>query len=658
MICSINVVAPESVDQGGAFTVQFSLKNVSAEYQTFKTEFFRDAVLLDTKQKSLSPNEAVTYSITLTMGPSDTELFIWVEMLKSGSWLYVNAATKTVKVIPTDPQYTGELLDVWVNKAPEGSKMSIPAVVGADGNAFEVYADFKNTSSYSYIVGCKVIVWDPNGNTHAPATDRANINPGQTLYNWGPFQFPAVNITGKWMISVQYLLDNGVVVDSLGPVVCLDVPGRTGQITSQWVNKGAETYLPMPASVSADGQTFEIGVEWKNTWNANYDARIEMVTRYPDYSIAKSLSSTYYGMTPGMVLDKTFNIAAVDKAGSWTVAIRLVTRDGEELARYDGACLIAAGPTGVITARWFNQGSHSEVPFSTQIDADGQPLEVGARFKSTTEQAIDAGIQVEVWAPDGIQQPTPAVDYPAFGIGYNQEITSEYQFGPIDKVGEWSARVTIITRDGDILDEWPGEGKKGLLLKAIPVAEFSDLSITSFMKKSDVGGTAAAGLSPITVEPGDAILVDVSFKYSAPSGMEVTLTGALHILPGVDYEISTVVPIAAGTDKTWTGVVEIPINDVVGLRNYTYHLMVRLPDYGLIAQIDDAVTCTGMPEGVWQQIGGIAEMVGMLVTVMIVGIMMDMMTSQEGFLATGAKYVERGKEVAAPIIQIFTGKSE
>ncbi|GAH73969.1 unnamed protein product [marine sediment metagenome] len=112
-----------------------------------------------------------------------------------------------------------------------------------------------------------------------------------------------------------------------------------------------------------------------------------------------------------------------------------------------------------------------------------------------------------------------------------------------------------------------------------------------------MGGTQAAALAPITVALGDSVLVDVSFKYTAPSAVDVDLTASLWLPPGVDYTVKRIVSLEAGTNQTWTGVIEIPITEESGLRNYTYILGVALPAYGIGDQVSDAVTCTGMPEG-------------------------------------------------------------
>lgn len=550
-------------------------------------------------------------------------------------------------VVGAPSDLTGEITGVRIAKAPEGT-LPIPATVEADGNTFEVVVDFKNTSPESYIIVCKPVVTDPLGNPHDVVPDRTSVGAGITAYNLGPFQFPAVNISGEWKIYIECALDDGTIIDTLGPVACLYASALSGEITSKLVSCGSVVNEPMPAGVLTVGDRFEFRIYFKNTCETSYDARIEHVTRYPDGSIAKSEESAYHGLPPGVEKIQDFNIVPVDRTGEWTTTIRLVNRGGEELDRYDGVCIIAAGPTGDIVGAWFNQGSHTRATFGSKIEADGQAFEVGVRFRSTTLGSIEPGVKVEVWDPDGLLQPIPPIDYPAFGLDYLDEVETTYQFGAVEKTGEWLAKLTLLTREGEILDEWPGGGERGLLFKVDPVATFSDFEITSF-------GMVAAGLEPITVKLGDTLLVGIRFRYTVPSSIGIDLTASLWIPPGVDYVVRGSISLDKGTDELWEGTIEVPITEASGLRNYTYTLGAELPAYGVSDQIDDAVTCTGMPAGVFT---GIGDMIPMLIMVMMMSVMMNMMTGSEGFMATGAKYVEKGKEIAAPVIQIFTGKGE
>jgi len=424
-----------------------------------------------------------------------------------------------------------------------------------------------------------------------------------------------------------------------------------GEIIDKWVNKETEgNRLVMPASVDANGESFEIGVKWKNTGTTTYDARIEIVTRDPDGQVVKTWVSTYYGMSPGQSREKQENMVYVNKTGEWTTIIKLVTRDGFVLDEFGGACLNATGLLGRITSRWFNQGSHRRVPFQTVIEADGQNFEVGVQYVNETNKTIIAGVKVEVWGPEGLKQPTPIVDYT--GLAPNEELQKEYQFGSVDKSGEWTTKLQFIDEEGYIIDEW-----EGILFTAIPVAGFSDLVIVSFSKKTTAGSVGGTQSQQLIVSPGDTIAVDVRFKYTSPDPVTISLMAALWIPPGVDYPTSHAIQLGEGVDAVWTGSVEIPITDSVGLRNDTYHLLVSLPDYGVSDQADNAVICEGMPAG----IGGILDMgpmLGMLVMVMIMSMIMNMMSSPEGFMAEAGKTYEKVKKVAEPAVHILTRKKD
>lgn len=637
------------LDTGSIFQASFTVKNTSA-----------DSIELGMYWQALDPGGNLRQETNLPsgslIGPSMSHLFEgnYLTLNIAGSWtisaelwgrfsggIWVQLDTFQGVLCRTP---LGVITDKWVDKSPEGTHLSIPATVSADGNAFEVGVRYKSTWSTDYFVTGKVTVTDPGGVVYSPTPNRVGISPNEEL--GFKFQLPAVNKTGIWTILIQFLLDDGSEAARFGPATCLNVPSLTGKITGTWINKGSAVKVSMPATVDADGQTFEIGVGWKNTYTTSYDARIDIIVRNPAGSIVKSIESPYYGMTPGQTRENNWNIVKVDKAGEWTTSIRLIARDGSELGRFDGVCLNATGWLGTITSMWFNKGSLIRAPFSTKVEANGQAFEVGARYKNTTVRSVIAGVQVEVWDPDGVKQPTPAVDYT--GIAPNEELTKEYQFGAVDKTGEWMTKLKFITKEGGlIIDEWPAEDK-GLLFNATPLAKFSNLSITSYTKKSE------AAAQQLSVQPGDIIVVGVSFKYTTPAPIDVVIVAALWIPPGVDYPNNYGISLDTAIDKIFTGSLEIPIRDDVGLRNDTYHLLVTLPDYGLSDQVDNAVTCTGMPAGV----GDVAEMIGMLVIVMMMSMVMNIMTAPEGIIPAATKKYEEIKGAVQPVIQIFTKEKE
>jgi hypothetical protein len=98
---------------------------------------------------------------------------------------------------------TGKITAKWVNKAPEGTHLSIPAAVKADGNTFEVGASYQNTGTMSFVGGIEVVVTKPDGSQVTPAIDWANISAGQTLSK--EYNIAKVDQTGTWTIVMRFL---------------------------------------------------------------------------------------------------------------------------------------------------------------------------------------------------------------------------------------------------------------------------------------------------------------------------------------------------------------------------------------------------------------------------------------------------------------------
>lgn len=456
-----------------------------------------------------------------------------------------------------------------------------------------------------------------------------------------------LDLEGQYTIKVELLMNQSgySLVDIYHGPLCTCIPAEqqnyTGEILDVWVNKGSQNHIAVPASVEADGQGFEFGVTWKNTCDHNYDVKYEYVIRRPDLTTALSYSSPFYGMVPDQERSDEKNVDTVDLAGEWTYTLKLILRDGTILDERSGVCLDAVGPSGAITSMWFNQGSHTRAPFGSIIPADGQNFEVGLTFTNRYHQTVICGVKVEVWDPDGIKQPTPIVDYT--GVAPDEDLPVEYQFGAVDKAGEWLIKLTLLSRDEQtVMAEWPLTGN-GVLFDVQPVAELTDLVILSYAKNVFAEATALS----LGVSPGDTLTVSLSFMYTVPSSAKIRLNGSLWIPPGVDYTVPFEIDLSGGTDQMWEGDIEIPITDEVGLKNDTYHLLVSLPGHGLSAQVDNAIVCTGMTGGFLGGIGEIGGLIGMMITMMIVMMMMQMMG---GFIGGGiggpAKVGEKAGEWA------------
>jgi len=536
---------------------------------------------------------------------------------------------------------SGEIMIAWVNKSPEGNYMFMPAVVSADGNTFEIVVRYVNRSTITYTAGCEVVVKDPDGIMRAsPPVDYTGMSPNEVLDT--QYNICAVDKAGDWTVVIRFITNTGVELDRLD-AVCLSAPGLTGVITGKWIDKAPEGRQNMPADINMDGNNFEVGFSWENTCITSYDVMLSIVIRKPDGDVVKSIDSSYYGMGAGQSRENNWDNMVIDMVGSWTVSVELITRDGLVLDSFQGVCMVVAGYAGSITSRWFNQGSHIQEPFSTHIDVDGQNFEVGVKYKNIGGVEIpNSGVRVEVWDPDGLAQPTPAVDYT--GISPGEELTKEYQFGAVDKAGEWITKLSFITEIGDIIDEW-----EGILFNANPPTEITDLEITTYYKKA----TTPAAMAVELIE-GDILVVGVSFKYTVASQTTIQLFTVLLIEPGEDYPLQHVVQLPAGTDQIYTGEFEMPITSAVGLTNDTYHVRVRITSDGQ-AQADNAVIISGMPSGVGDIFGSIGSLILMMIVMMMMQMMQGFMEDPVGSVGRGAEYIA---EKTAPIIQVFTGKGE
>ena len=121
----------------------------------------------------------------------------------------------------------------------------------------------------------------------------------------------------------------------------------------------------------------------------------------------------------------------------------------------------------------------------------------------------------------------------------------------------------------------------------------------------------------IPLGPGDALVVDVSFKYTVSQGTTVTLWASLGLGIGRDIENFAEVSLDATlTPKTWEGSIEIPI-PTADKTNGTYWMKVEVN--GTEVTIQDAVVISGMPT-----VFGVFEMIPTLMMVMIMSMMMGM----------------------------------
>jgi len=97
----------------------------------------------------------------------------------------------------------GDIINMWINKAPEGSNLPFPAAVVADGHTFEIGIRGKNTGNLTFIAGMEVTVFDPDGiQRAAPAIDWTGLDPGEEL-NW-EYNICPVDKPGIWTTVIRF----------------------------------------------------------------------------------------------------------------------------------------------------------------------------------------------------------------------------------------------------------------------------------------------------------------------------------------------------------------------------------------------------------------------------------------------------------------------
>jgi hypothetical protein len=185
--------------------------------------FYYDSMAKDinfpTPSMNISPGgDGYFYGSFLMPNKSGT---VWVRSWwygADGQWHGDDEETGSVTLLVKE--YSGTITDKWINKAPEGNRIPIPAQVVADGNTFEVGVKYKNLSGKTVTVGPRVEVWDPDDPQHAgaprvsPAVDWTGMSHGEELST--EYNICRVDKPGNWLIRIDLLMnrDNPVVVDT------------------------------------------------------------------------------------------------------------------------------------------------------------------------------------------------------------------------------------------------------------------------------------------------------------------------------------------------------------------------------------------------------------------------------------------------------------
>jgi hypothetical protein len=105
------------------------------------------------------------------------------------------------------------------------------------------------------------------------------------------------------------------------------VPAITyaGRIDAVRINKAEVGLVPAPATVKADGQTFEVWVTYTNLSSARIVCGVEVRVTRPDLSACPIPAIDWAGQSPNQQLTHAYNIASspVNQTGNWTAVITL-----------------------------------------------------------------------------------------------------------------------------------------------------------------------------------------------------------------------------------------------------------------------------------------------------------------------------------------------
>lgn len=422
-----------------------------------------------------------------------------------------------------------------------------------------------------------------------------------------------------------------------------------GEIISVKVMVGS-LEQPIPASGIDVADKFLLRVKVKNTGTASYRPYLYYRYTKPDGTILGSTEAKFLELDPGdyhTFSEPAFGIP-VDQSGSWYVYCEL--RDdynGNVLDTFSKALIFNAGGeapilTGKITNVRLKEGLITkDLPAPDMVKNDY--FSVLVYVKNTSSQDGTFYCDCAIIKPSGaITGRTNEQKFINAGQEHIYEIQPE-GFGVafrIDETGDWYVECVLRSESED-LDSTPSTH----LFTAGSEGATSDLQVY------DIEATLPS-THPV-LGPGDPLDVGVTFKYTSTEDTEVQLWASLSLPPGRDIEAFETIQLTKSlTENEWSGdiTVQVPTSGVVD-GEYT----LKVETDGVETTILGAVTLVGMPT---TGIGQMGEMIGMLVLMMVMTMIMDMMTSPEGFMATGAKYVEKGKEVAAPIIKIFAGRGE
>ncbi len=138
---------------------------------------------------------------------------------------------------------------------------------------------------------------------------RAILTPqGVVYYRRGRLFVPYTATLATW---------SGVALNAVAAVT------YAGRIDSVRINKAETGVVAVPATVKADGQTFEVWVAYTNLSSARIITGVEIRVTRPDGSACPIPAIDWAGQSTNQQLSVAKNIAAVNLAGNWTAVITL-----------------------------------------------------------------------------------------------------------------------------------------------------------------------------------------------------------------------------------------------------------------------------------------------------------------------------------------------
>ena len=91
------------------------------------------------------------------INPAESPFDLYVK-IADGIVLMGERLDDVITVTSLPKEYFGQIAAMWINKAPEGSRIPLPTTVAVDDRTFEVGVSYINNSGFAVTAGCKVEV--------------------------------------------------------------------------------------------------------------------------------------------------------------------------------------------------------------------------------------------------------------------------------------------------------------------------------------------------------------------------------------------------------------------------------------------------------------------------------------------------------------------